>query len=58
MNRSQKHECGHWDHGRAVPFLGIFVFEFSVLCLCSVEHGWWVKHGAGEGTLLIVAHGL
>jgi hypothetical protein len=24
-NRSLRHECGHWDCGRAVPFLGIFV---------------------------------
>ncbi len=29
------HECGNWDWGRAIPFLGIFVF--SVLCLCSVK---------------------
>ncbi len=43
MNRSQKHECRNWDCGRAVPFLGIFVFKYSVLCFCSVEHGWWVR---------------
>ncbi len=35
INRSKTHECGYWDYGHAVPFLGI-LFEFSVLCLCSV----------------------
>jgi hypothetical protein len=25
VNRSQTHECGNWDCGRAIPFLGIFV---------------------------------
>ncbi len=28
INRSQTHECGNWDCGRAIPFLGIFVSEF------------------------------
>ncbi len=22
---AQTHECGYWDCGRAIPFLGIFV---------------------------------
>ncbi len=34
---TQTHECGNWNWGRAVFFLGIFVFEFSVLCLCSED---------------------
>jgi hypothetical protein len=28
INRSQTHECGNWDCGRAIPFLGIFVSNF------------------------------
>ncbi len=26
---SQTHECGNWDCGRAIPFLGIFVSNFQ-----------------------------
>jgi hypothetical protein len=25
INRSQTHECGNWDCGRIIPFLGIFI---------------------------------
>ena len=25
INRSPKHECRNWEHGRAVSFMGIFV---------------------------------
>ncbi len=28
INSSQTHECGNWDCGRAIPFLGIFVSNF------------------------------
>jgi hypothetical protein len=28
VNRSQIHECGNWERGRAVSFLGIFVLNF------------------------------
>ncbi len=28
INRSQTHECGNWDRGHAIPFLGIFVSNF------------------------------
>ncbi len=28
INRSQTHEYGNWDWGRAIPFLGIFVSNF------------------------------
>ncbi len=31
INRSQTHECGNWDCGRATPFLGIHQWE----CCCS-----------------------
>ncbi len=33
INRSQVHECRHWEGGRAVSFLGIFVsnFRYSVV---------------------------
>ncbi len=27
--RSQTHECGNWDWGRAIPFLGTFVSNFG-----------------------------
>ncbi len=28
INHSQTHECGNWDCGRAIPFLGIYVSNF------------------------------
>ncbi len=28
VNPSQTHECGNWDCGRAIPFLGIFFSNF------------------------------
>jgi hypothetical protein len=28
INRSQTHECGNWDFGQAIPFLGVFVSNF------------------------------
>jgi hypothetical protein len=31
IDRSQTQECGNWDRGRAIPFLGIHIFKF----LCS-----------------------
>ncbi len=31
------HECGNWDWGRAIAFLKIFVSNFWVLCLCSID---------------------
>jgi hypothetical protein len=33
INRSQSHECGNSDCGRAIPFLGIFVSNFRILVL-------------------------
>ncbi len=35
INRSQTHECGHWDWGLAIPLLGIHKLGFSLQCLCS-----------------------
>ncbi len=29
INSSQTHECGNWDRGRAIPFLGIHKWDFS-----------------------------
>ncbi len=38
INCSQTHECGNWDWGRAIPFLGIHKWVFR----CSVEwNGGW-----------------
>ncbi len=34
-NRSQTHECGNWDWGRAIPFLGILVSNF-LYCVIAV----------------------
>ncbi len=28
INRSQTHECGNWDWGRSIPFLGIHKWDF------------------------------
>jgi hypothetical protein len=37
INRSQTHECGNRDCGRAIPFLGIFVSNFCIGSLqCTV----------------------
>ncbi len=35
LTRSQKHECGNWERGRAVSFLGILVsnFRYSVFAV-------------------------
>ncbi len=38
INRSQTHECGYWDWGRAIPRKGIHKCDFpcSVVQKCSV----------------------
>jgi hypothetical protein len=33
MYRSQTHECGNWDCGRAIPVLGIFFSNFRYVSL-------------------------
>ncbi len=35
-NRSETHECGSWDWGRTIPFLGIFVSNFWY-CVFAVQ---------------------
>ncbi len=35
INRSKTHECGNWDCGHAIPFLGIFVSNF-LYCVFAV----------------------
>ncbi len=37
VNRSQTHECGNWDWGSAIPFLGLFVsnFRYYVFAVAS-----------------------
>ncbi len=36
INRSQTHECGNWNWGRAIPFLAIFVSNFRY-CVFAVH---------------------
>ncbi len=43
INRPQKRECWNWDCGRAVPFLGIFVFNFRY-CVFTVHVFWYTLH--------------
>jgi hypothetical protein len=36
VNRSQTHECGNWDRGRPIPFLGKLVSSIvSLQCIPS-----------------------
>jgi hypothetical protein len=39
INRSQTHDCGNWDCGLAIPFLGIFVssFRYCFLAVCKLS---------------------
>ena len=67
INRSQTHECGNWDWGRAIPFLEIH-FRFSVQCtryyvrnLLRVDrwaepqlHNWSEEDGEDSTILAIV----
>ncbi len=46
--RSQTHECGNWDWGPDIPFLGIFVsnfrhFVFAVYCNFMLSHDLFYK---------------
>ena len=38
INCSQTHECGNWDWGPDISFLGNICFEISVFCLRSVRY--------------------
>jgi hypothetical protein len=37
--RSQTHECGNWDCGQAIPFLGIFFsnFRYWFFAVCNLS---------------------
>jgi hypothetical protein len=39
INRSQKHECGNWERGRAASFLGIH--KSDLLCSANVKRTWY-----------------
>jgi hypothetical protein len=45
INCSQRSECGNWECGRAIPFLGIFVSNFRY-CFFAV----WENSSSGPGT--------
>jgi hypothetical protein len=34
INRSQTHECGTWDWGSTIPFLGIYNWDFRCSAQC------------------------
>ncbi len=36
IKHSQTHECGNWDRGRAIPFLGIHKCDFVAVCRSEV----------------------
>ncbi len=43
IKRSQTHECGYWDWGRAIPFLGIHKWDFRCNVLdtyVALSRGW------------------
>ncbi len=52
INRSQTHECGNRDWGRAIPFLRIYKWDFrcSVPYLKQEDEG-WILHVLGEGSI-------
>ncbi len=37
VNRSQTHECGNWDWGRAIPREGIHKWDFVAVHIMSKE---------------------
>ncbi len=49
INRSQTHECGNWDCGRAIPFLGIFVSNFRYWFFVVMLYDLW---GCLKATLI------
>jgi hypothetical protein len=44
IDRSQTHECGNWDWGRAIPFLGIDKSKF----LCNAHAGYRKRNWRAE----------
>ncbi len=52
INRSQTHDCGNWDWGRSIPYLGIFVSNFRYLIFAVyVDHIWPILLCSAEVTL-------
>jgi hypothetical protein len=47
--RSQTHECGNWDWGPDIPFLGIFVSNFQHFVF-AVWYTVYISVGTGQGT--------
>ncbi len=40
INRPQTHECGNWDWGRAIPFLGIYINGIFVAVCVTFKYLW------------------
>jgi hypothetical protein len=38
INRSQTHECGNWDWGRAIPRKGIHKWDFLLQCMLQTDY--------------------
>jgi hypothetical protein len=55
INRSQTHECGNWDCGRAIPFHGIFDSNF-MNCVFARQMFAFFFELACWGTVFIVRH--
>ncbi len=49
INQTQTHECGNWDWGQAIPFLGI-QHLFRIFSIMSLKCSQW--GGEGYGTML------
>ncbi len=37
INRSQTHECGNWDWGRAIPILGVNKWDFRCSAVTAIQ---------------------
>ncbi len=63
INRSQTHECGNWDWGRAIPFLGMhkWVFRCSAQVDCrkceAYSKQWGYEYSVCNGSFTVfVSH--
>ncbi len=61
--RSQTHECGNWDWGPDIPFLGIFASNFrlffcSVRCDIALQPMWRYCHCCSASAPLNIATNL
>jgi hypothetical protein len=52
INRSQTHEFGNWDCGRAIPFLGIFVSSFRHWFFAVYEEKYGIRGERETGAAL------